>query len=83
MTVQTTTPNWPAGRVLGLLGLALYLATGVFPYLASGLVAPLWGIPVLYAGWLLGLWLTIRLFRSGSAWVWRCRWPRSPFGGWS
>ena len=68
MTTQTTT-NWPIGRVLGLVGLVLYVVTGVFPYLASGLVAPLWGIAVLYGGWLLGLWPTIRLFRSGSAWA--------------
>jgi len=68
MTAQTNT-NWPVGRVLSLIGLVLYVITGVFPYLASGLVAPFWGIAVLYAGWLLGLWLTIRLFRGGSAWA--------------
>jgi len=68
MTTQTTT-NWPVARVLGLIGVVLYVVTGLFPYLASGLVAPLWGIAVLYAGWLLGLWLTIRLLRSGSAWA--------------
>ncbi len=58
-----------AGRVLALVGLILYLVTGVFPYLASGLVAPLWGIAVLWAGWLVGLWLTIRLFRARSPWT--------------
>jgi hypothetical protein len=68
MTAPTTT-NWPVGRVLSLIGLVLYVITGVFPYPASGLVAPFWGIAVLYAGWLLGLWLTIRLFRGGSAWT--------------
>jgi hypothetical protein len=68
MTAPTTT-TWPVGRVLGLIGVVLYVATGVFPYLASGLVVPLWGIAVLYAGWLVGLWLTIRLFRSGSGWA--------------
>ena len=68
-TPTTTSTSWPAGRVLGLIGLILYVATGVFPYLASGLVAPLWGIAVLYAGWLVGLWLTFRLFRRGSAWA--------------
>ena len=69
MTTPTTSTSWPAGRVLGLIGLILYVCTGVFPYLASGLVAPLWGIAVLYVGWLVGLWLTIRLFRRGSAWA--------------
>ncbi len=68
-TPTTTSTSWPAGRVLGLIGLILYVGTGVFPYLASGLVAPLWGIAVLYAGWLVGLWLTFRLFRRGSAWA--------------
>jgi hypothetical protein len=41
----------------------------VFPFAASGLVAPLWGIVVLYVGWLIGLWVTIRLFRSRSLWT--------------
>ena len=68
-TPTTTSTSWPAGRVLGLIGLILYVVTGVFPYMASGLVAPLWGIAVLYAGWLVGLWLTFRLFRRGSAWA--------------
>jgi len=68
-TPTTTSTSWPTGRVLGLIGLILYVGTGVFPYLASGLVAPLWGIAVLYAGWLVGLWLTIRLFRRASAWA--------------
>ncbi len=58
-----------AGRVLALVSLILYLVTGVFPYLASGLVAPLWGIAVLWVGWLVGLWLTIRLFRARSPWT--------------
>jgi hypothetical protein len=67
--MTTSTGAWPTGRVLALLGLVLYIGTGVFPYLASGLVAPLWGIAVLYVGWLLGLWSTISLFRRRSAWA--------------
>ncbi len=67
--MTTSNETWPTGRVLALIGLILYLATGIFPYLASGLVAPLWGIAVLYAGWLLGLWLTVSLFRRRSAWA--------------
>ena len=67
--MTTTTSTWPAGRVLALIGLILYVVTGVFPYLASGLVAPLWGIAVLYAGWLVGLWVTIQLFRRASPWA--------------
>ncbi len=67
--VTTETTTWPAGRILALIGVILYVCTGVFPYAASGLVAPLWGIAVLYVGWLLGLVLTIRLFQRRSAWA--------------
>lgn len=66
---MSTRTGWTTGQVAALVGLVLYVGTGVFPYLASGLVAPLWGIAVLYAGWLIGLWLTIVLFRHGSAWT--------------
>ena len=61
--------NWPVARILGLIGLILYIATGVFPYAASGLVAPLWGIAVLYFGWGIGLFSTIILYRRRSAWA--------------
>jgi hypothetical protein len=63
------TSTTAAGRILALIGLVLYIGTGVLPYLASGLIAPLWGIAVLYVGWLLGLWLTILLFRRRSPWT--------------
>ena len=66
----TSTPEtWPTGRILALVGVVLYVVTGVFPFAASGLVAPLWGIAVLYGGWLIGLWLTIRLYQRRSAWA--------------
>ena len=67
--MTTPTEPGPAGRILALVGLVLYVATGVFPYLASGLVAPLWGIALLWVGWLLGLWVTIRLVRRRSPWA--------------
>jgi hypothetical protein len=67
--MTTSTATWPASRVLALIGLVLYLGSGVFPYLASGLVAPLWGIAVLWAGWLVGLWITVLLLRRRSAWA--------------
>jgi len=66
--MTTSTAPWPIGRVLALVGVVLYLATGVFPYLASGLVAPVWGIALLYLGWLVGLWWTVRLFQRKAAW---------------
>lgn len=67
MTSDATSTT--AGRVVSIVGLVLYLATGVFPYLASGLVAPLWGIVVLWIGWLVGLWLAIIMFRRRSPWT--------------
>ena len=66
---MTSESNPTVGRVVSLIGLILYIATGVFPYLASGLVAPMWGIIVLWVGWLAGLWLTIALFRRRSGWA--------------
>ena len=66
---MTSESNPTVGRVVPLIGLILYIATGVFPYLASGLVAPMWGIIVLWVGWLLGLWLTTALFRRRSGWA--------------
>ncbi len=67
--MTSTTTAGPSARILSLIGLVLYIVTGVFPYLASGLLAPLWGIAILYVGWLLGLWLTISLFRRRSPWA--------------
>jgi hypothetical protein len=64
MTTSDTT--WSTGRILGLIGLILYVVTGVFPYAASGLVAPLWGIAFLYLGWGIGLFLTVILYRRRS-----------------
>jgi hypothetical protein len=65
----TITETGLTGRILAWAGLVLYIGTGVFPYLASGLVAPLWGIVVLYVGWLAGLWLTVSLVRWRSGWA--------------
>ncbi|HET7847226.1 MAG TPA: hypothetical protein VFL72_07005 [Acidimicrobiia bacterium] len=67
--METSTATWPAGRIVSLIGLILYTATGVFPYAASGLVAPLWGIAVLYFGWGIGFFSTILLYRRRSAWA--------------
>lgn len=66
--MATSTATWPAGRILSLIGLILYVGTGVFPFAASGLVAPLWGIAVLYFGWGFGFFSTIILYRRRSAW---------------
>lgn len=66
---MTSAANRWSGRIAGISGLALYLLVGVFPYAASGLVAPLWGIVFLYAGWLVGLVVAIRLYRRRSPWT--------------
>jgi hypothetical protein len=58
-----------ANPIVGVLGLVLHLATGVFPYAASGLVAPIEGYVVLYALWLGLLVVAVRLFRARNPFV--------------
>ena len=53
-----------AEKVLATSGIVLHLAVGVFPYAASGLLAPLWGIAVLYAGWVALLVAAIQMIRG-------------------
>jgi len=67
--LTTSNEGWSGARILGMIGLVVYIATGVFPYAASGLVAPLWGIAVLYFGWGIGFFSTIILYRRRSAWA--------------
>jgi hypothetical protein len=43
-----------------MVALALYVVTGAFPYLVSGLVVPVWGLIVLMLCWGIGLGLTAR-----------------------
>lgn len=53
------------GRQLaGVLGFVLHVAVAVFPYAASGLLAPAWGYVVLYGVWLGLLVYGVVLFRS-------------------
>ena len=51
-------------KVAALVGVVLHLAVGVFPYAASGLVVPLWGVVVLYGCWLALAVVLIRLLRG-------------------
>ena len=53
-------------RVAGIAGLVLHLLTGVFPYAASGLLAPAWGYLLLYAVWVALLLAGVRMFRRGQ-----------------
>jgi len=55
--------DFPDG-LLSFGGLALHLIVGVFPFSASGLLAPLWAVIVLGLVWLAGLVIAIRLVRS-------------------
>jgi hypothetical protein len=51
-------------RWVGWLAIALYLVIGLFPYLSSGLLAPLYGVIILMVCWGIGLVLTWRLART-------------------
>lgn len=46
------------------VGAVLHLAVGVFPYAASGLVVPVWGVVVLYGCWLALAVVLVRLLRG-------------------
>jgi hypothetical protein len=50
-------------RLVLVLAVGLHLATGFF-YLAAGLVAPLWGVLLLWAAWIGLMWLLVRLWRQ-------------------
>ena len=51
-------------KVFASAGVVLHLVTGVFPFAASGLIAPLWGVVVLYVWWVALLGVAIRLVRT-------------------
>ena len=52
-------------RVAGIAGFVLHAGTAVFPYAASGLLAPLYGYVLVYALWAALLVLGIRWWRAG------------------
>jgi hypothetical protein len=54
-------------RLLQVVGVLAYLLTGLFPYLASGLVVPPVGVAILGGVWALGLYLTVRTARRRPA----------------
>jgi hypothetical protein len=56
-------------RVVGVAGLLLHLAVGVFPFSASGLLVPMSGLAVLLLGWLCGLGAAVLLVRRSPRWV--------------
>ena len=53
--------NLLARRLLLALAVALHLGVGVL-YLAAGLVAPMWAVLLLWASWLVLLYLLVRVW---------------------
>lgn len=58
-----------AARVAAWLGLVLHVVVGVVPYAGSGLLAPPWGVALLWGSWalLLAAWLLLRRRRPWLA----------------
>ena len=51
-------------KVAAALAVVLHLLIGVFPFAASGLLVPLWGVVVLGASWLAMAVVLVRLVRG-------------------
>ena len=66
--MPTSAVRAPGPIVVAVLAAATHLAVGVF-YAASGLLAPLYAIVVLWAWWLLLAWVLVRLALRGSWWT--------------
>lgn len=56
-------------RVAAGAGLVVHVLLGVFPYLTTGLLAPLWAVGLLLAWWLLLLVLATRMRRDRPWWT--------------
>ena len=52
------------GKWAAWVGLFLHFAIAVFPYAATGLLAPLWGIAIVYLGWLALLFLAVKWWKE-------------------
>jgi hypothetical protein len=66
--VPTDTVRAPGPIVVAALAGALHLVVGYF-YLASGLLAPLYGLIPLWIWWVFLAWVLVRLARRGSWWT--------------
>ena len=66
--IDTDPGTNPAVLVLGVVGIALYLAVG-FLYLGSGLVMPYPWVFLMWAGWLTGLLVLVRVFQESPLWT--------------
>jgi hypothetical protein len=60
-------PTSTGARIAGVIALVLHLGIAVFPFSASGLLAPLWAIAVVYAGWVVAAALGVRIWRRHPA----------------
>ncbi|HET9260001.1 MAG TPA: hypothetical protein VFP42_07725 [Acidimicrobiia bacterium] len=64
---QTSTHRWSTGAtILGIVGIVAYALTG-FLFVSSGLVVPAPWLFVLWAAWIVGIYLVIRLFVTRRA----------------
>lgn len=68
MTSTVDTTPTVAQRVLVIVGLLIYLATG-FIYLTSGLVVPGLALFLLWFVWLVGIGVVARMVARWSLWV--------------
>ena len=50
------------GKWASWVGFFLHLVIGVFPYAASGLLAPLYGVAIVYIGWFVALFFILKLW---------------------
>jgi hypothetical protein len=55
-------------RAAAWVALLAHVAFGVFPYALTGLLAPPWGVAVVYGFWVALLGLGLLLFRVRPAW---------------
>ena len=66
---RVVSPSYGTGaKVLGIVGIVLYGIVG-YVYLVSGLVVPGVWLIVLWLGWIAGLWVLVRVFRTMRAWT--------------
>jgi len=66
---RMTAPSFGMGvKILGIVGIILYLIVGYF-YLVSGLVVPGVWLIVLWLIWIAGIYVLVRVFRTARAWT--------------
>lgn len=56
--------------IMRIVAIAAYVTIGIVPYAGSGLVAPLPGVLFLWAIWLLGWVVLVRMLRRSPKWAW-------------